>query len=46
VLVERNNKQSDVLSDQVVESGDVWMHVRGMPGCHTVVEVAAGQEPD
>jgi predicted ribosome quality control (RQC) complex YloA/Tae2 family protein len=46
VLVGRNNKQNDVLSHQIAKPGDMWMHVRGMPGSHTVVKVAAGQEPD
>jgi hypothetical protein len=46
VLVGRNNKQNDVLSHQIAKPGDVWMHVRGMPGSHTVIKVAAGQEPE
>jgi hypothetical protein len=47
VLVGRNNKQNDVLSHQIAKPGDVWMHVRGLPGSHTVIKVAAavGQEP-
>uniref|UniRef100_A0A383VBP0 NFACT RNA-binding domain-containing protein n=1 Tax=Tetradesmus obliquus TaxID=3088 RepID=A0A383VBP0_TETOB len=46
VLVGRNNKQNDVLSHQVAKPGDIWMHVRGMPGSHTVIRVEAGREPD
>lgn len=45
VLVGRNNKQNDVLSHQIAKPGDVWMHVRGLPGSHTVIKVAAGQAP-
>jgi hypothetical protein len=46
VLVGRNNKQNDVLSHQVAKPGDVWMHVRGMPGSHTVIRVGQGaQQP-
>ncbi|KAF6261230.1 fibronectin-binding protein A N-terminus-domain-containing protein [Scenedesmus sp. NREL 46B-D3] len=45
VLVGRNNKQNDVLSHQVAKAGDIWMHVRGMPGSHTVLRVEAGREP-
>lgn len=25
--------------------GDLWMHVRGLPGSHTVIKVPAGQQP-
>lgn len=46
VLVGRNNKQNDVLSHQVAKAGDVWMHVRGMPGSHTVLKVMPGREPE
>lgn len=46
VLVGRNNKQNDVLSHQIAKPGDVWMHVRGMPGSHTVIRVPAGQQPE
>jgi hypothetical protein len=45
VLVGRNNKQNDVLSHQVAKPRDIWMHVRGMPGSHTVLRVEAGREP-
>lgn len=46
VLVGRNNKQNDVLSHQIAKPGDVWMHVRGLPGSHTVLKLPAGREPD
>jgi len=46
VLVGRNNKQNDVLSHQIAKPGDVWMHVRGLPGSHTVLKLPSGQEPD
>ena len=39
VLVGRNNRQNDVLSTQVASADDLWLHVRGMPGSHTVVRV-------
>ncbi|KAF8058048.1 rqcH [Scenedesmus sp. PABB004] len=43
VLVGRNNKQNDVLSHQVAKPGDLWMHVRGLPGSHTVIRREPGQ---
>jgi len=45
VLVGRNNKQNDVLSHQVAKPGDIWMHVRGLPGSHTVIRLPPGREP-
>eukprot|EP00775_Hariotina_reticulata_P013451 gene13451-13577_t len=45
VLVGRNNKQNDVLSHQIAKPGDVWLHVRGLPGSHTVIKVPPGQDP-
>lgn len=45
VLVGRNNKQNDVLSHQIAKPGDIWMHVRGLPGSHTVIRLDHGQEP-
>jgi hypothetical protein len=45
VLVGRNNKQNDVLSHQIAKPGDIWMHVRGLPGSHTVIKVSPGKDP-
>ena len=42
VLVGRNNKQNDVLSHQVANPWDLWMHVRGSPGSHAVLRLAKG----
>ncbi|GIL57435.1 hypothetical protein Vafri_12660 [Volvox africanus] len=42
VLVGRNNKQNDVLSTQVAQDDDLWFHVRGMPGSHTLLRVSRG----
>ncbi|GIL89674.1 hypothetical protein Vretimale_16652 [Volvox reticuliferus] len=42
VLVGRNNKQNDVLSTQVAKDDDLWFHVRGMPGSHTLLRVSRG----
>ncbi|EFJ52975.1 hypothetical protein VOLCADRAFT_78603 [Volvox carteri f. nagariensis] len=42
VLVGRNNKQNDVLSTEVAADDDLWFHVRGMPGSHTLLRVPRG----
>lgn len=46
VLVGRNNKQNDVLSLQIANPQDLWMHVRGIPGSHCVLRLPnKGAEP-
>ncbi|KAI8474844.1 MAG: fibronectin-binding protein A N-terminus-domain-containing protein [Monoraphidium minutum] len=42
ILVGRNNKQNDVLSTQVANPWDLWLHVRGMPGSHAVLRIDKG----
>ncbi|GAX79190.1 hypothetical protein CEUSTIGMA_g6630.t1 [Chlamydomonas eustigma] len=46
VLIGRSNVQNDELSNVVAKPGDVWMHVRGMPGSHAVIKVPSGRTPD
>lgn len=43
ILVGRNNKQNDVLSHQVANPQDLWMHVRGLPGSHVLLRVEPGR---
>ena len=40
VLVGRNNKQIDELSNRVAKVGDVWMHARGCPGAHLLLRAS------
>jgi len=46
ILVGREGKDNHALTFQVASPHDVWLHVRGFPGCHVVVPLARGQEPD
>lgn len=36
--------QNDELSHRVAKDGDVWLHVRGFPGAHTLLQVPSGKE--
>ncbi|GBF97380.1 hypothetical protein Rsub_11027 [Raphidocelis subcapitata] len=45
ILVGRNNKQNDVLSHEVANPHDLWMHVRGLPGSHVLLRVEPGRGP-
>ena len=44
VLVGRNNMQNDTLTFRLASKGDLWFHVKGMPGSHVVL-VCDGAEP-
>lgn len=45
VLVGRNSSQNDVLTMRIAREGDVWMHARGVPGAHVLLQVPAGRSP-
>ena len=46
VRVGKTDLDNDGLSLKLAGQDDWWFHVRGMPGSHAVLEVAAGEEPD
>lgn len=46
ILVGREGRDNHALTFQVASPHDIWLHVRGFPGCHVVVPLARGQEPD
>jgi len=44
VLVGRNNTQNDLLTFKTADKGDIWFHVKDMPGSHVIL-VTEGEEP-
>jgi predicted ribosome quality control (RQC) complex YloA/Tae2 family protein len=44
LLVGRNNLQNDELTFKIAEKGDLWFHVKDLPGSH-VIMVCDGEEP-
>ena len=44
VLVGRNNMQNDQLTFHTASKGDLWFHVKGMPGSHVIL-ICGGEEP-
>jgi predicted ribosome quality control (RQC) complex YloA/Tae2 family protein len=44
LLVGRNNLQNDELTFKIAEKGDLWFHVKDLPGSH-VIMLASGEEP-
>lgn len=44
VLCGRNNLQNDMLTFKIADKGDLWFHVKGVPGSHVIL-VCGGEEP-
>jgi len=44
ILVGRNSHENDQLSTRVARANDIWMHSRGTPGAHVVVQ-CGNKEP-
>mmetsp|Transcript_13410 Transcript_13410/g.40547 ORF Transcript_13410/g.40547 Transcript_13410/m.40547 type:complete len:763 (-) Transcript_13410:349-2637(-) len=38
IIVGRNNKQNDELTHNVAKPADIWMHARGCPGAHVILQ--------
>ena len=45
VLCGKNNSQNDELTFKLASKGDLWFHVKGIPGSHVVL-FCDGEEPD
>jgi predicted ribosome quality control (RQC) complex YloA/Tae2 family protein len=46
VLAGRTDAANDHLSLELARPGDLWFHIRGMPGSHVVLRVPPGGTPD
>jgi predicted ribosome quality control (RQC) complex YloA/Tae2 family protein len=46
VLAGRTEAANDHLSLTLARPGDLWFHIRGMPGSHVVLRVPSGATPD
>ena len=44
LLVGKNNMQNDYLTFKMADKGDLWFHVKDLPGSH-VIMITDGQEP-
>ena len=44
VLVGRNNRQNDELTLKKASKNDIWLHVKDIPGSHTIL-VTNGEKP-
>lgn len=47
ILVGKNNRQNDWLTLKRGKPGDLWLHVKNIPGSHVLIPLAEGEEfPD
>lgn len=46
IIAGRTSDDNEFISLKVAAPGDLWFHVRGMPGSHVLLRSIAGAEPD
>jgi predicted ribosome quality control (RQC) complex YloA/Tae2 family protein len=46
VLAGKTDADNDMLSLKLAAPGDLWFHVRGLPGSHVILRHPEGQKPD
>ena len=46
VLAGKTDVDNDLLSLKIARANDLWFHVRGLPGSHTILRHPDGQHPD
>jgi len=45
-LAGKTDADNDLLSLRLASPGDLWFHVRGLPGSHVILRHPEGQKPD
>ncbi len=46
VFAGKTDAANEALSLRFARPGDLWFHIRGMPGSHVVLQVPEGREPE
>ena len=46
VLAGRTDAANDQISLKLARPGDLWFHIRGLPGSHVILRVPSGETPD
>lgn len=46
IIVGRNNKQNDELTHEIAKPADLWMHARGVPGAHVILQNPANRKDE
>jgi predicted ribosome quality control (RQC) complex YloA/Tae2 family protein len=45
ILIGRNAEMNDILTTEIAESEDIWLHASGVPGSHVVVRYKGEEVP-
>jgi len=45
-LAGKTDADNDLLSLRTAKAGDLWFHVRGLPGSHVILRHPEGEKPD
>ncbi|HHT86074.1 MAG TPA: fibronectin/fibrinogen-binding protein [Clostridiales bacterium] len=46
VLVGKNNKQNDYITQRLAKPNDIWLHIKDFPGGHVVIQTNDSEVPD
>lgn len=45
IYIGRNAEMNDILTTEIAEPNDIWMHASGVPGSHVVIKVEDEKPP-
>ncbi|MTI79790.1 MAG: fibronectin/fibrinogen-binding protein [Firmicutes bacterium] len=45
ILVGKNNRQNDYLTQRIAQATDIWLHTKEIPGSHVVIRTEGGDVP-
>ena len=45
ILVGRNRRQNDQLTNRMANPDDIWMHAKGIPGSHVIIRTEGKEVP-
>lgn len=46
ILVGKNNRQNDYVTQRIAQPNDIWMHTKEIPGSHVVIRTGGSKVPD
>lgn len=46
ILMGKNNRENDLLTNKVARRNDLWLHAQGIPGSHVIIKTETKEVPD
>jgi len=46
ILIGKNAKMNDILTFEIANDDDIWLHVKGIPGSHVIIKTNDNNPPD